>query len=279
VTEEYRRIAAITDRFELLRQATARMAVAQEEVTELARLRRRVVQELHDDGLSYAQIAEKVGLTRGRIHQIRSSAPAPEGAFLGVGQVIILTPLKKEAIKARPVVAIEDVAGSQRLGELARSLGLEPSFDHIQANGDVDLNRSNLVVICGPRISKAVAEVLAFDQKLQFERAADGPWTLADRQTGLSYRSGQDQTTPANTDVAYLGRLPRPDRQGSLIVFTGIHPQGSLGVVKLLIDRLNELYAQVKTDNFSALVGTTYDPDTHEPLDVELLTPLYRMEY
>src|SRR3712207_8728011 len=49
----------------------SRMSAAQEEVTELARLRRRVIQELHETGLSYAQIAEKVGLTRGRIHQIR----------------------------------------------------------------------------------------------------------------------------------------------------------------------------------------------------------------
>ncbi|MBY8873768.1 hypothetical protein K7640_18225 [Micromonospora sp. PLK6-60] len=92
------------------------------------------------------------------------------------------------------------------------------------------------------------------------------------------YRSGQDQTPQRIWDVAYLGRLPRPDRQGSLIIFTGIHPPGSLGVVHLLCTRISELYSEVKTGNFSVLVGTEYEPDTHEPRHVELLTPLYRLE-
>ncbi len=264
------------DPFELLREATAHMATAQQEVTELARLRRRVVQELHDKGMSYAQIADKVGLTRGRIHQIRHGGPAPEGAFLGTGHVTIVTPLKIEAIKARPVVAIEDVAGAQRLSELARSLGLEPSLEHITTDGEIDLNRPNLVVICGPRISRTVADVLAQDKQLQFERATDGPWTLVDRSTGTTYRSGQDQEPQRDWDVAYLGRLPRPDGEGTVVVFTGIHPQGSLGVVQLLCLQIGELYAQTKTDTFSVLVGTEFDPDSKEPRDVRILTPIFR---
>ncbi len=278
MTGEVERIAAISDPFELLREATVRMSAAQEEVTELARLRRRVIQELHDRGMSYADIAQHVGLTRGRIHQIRHGGPAPEGAFLGQGKVTIITPLKQEAIRSRPVVAIEDVTGSQRLGDLARSLGLEPSFESIPIGGEIDLNRPNLVVISGPRISEHVAQVLAQDPALQFERASDGRWTLVDRTTGTAYRSGQDQEPPRSWDVAYLGRLPRPDRQGSLIVFTGIHPPGSLGVVQLLCTRIGELYNEVKTGHFSVLVGTEYDPDTREPRHVELLTPLHRLE-
>ncbi|MCW3815706.1 sigma-70 family RNA polymerase sigma factor [Micromonospora sp. DR5-3] len=278
MTGEVERIAAIRDPFELLREATARMSAAQEEVTELARLRRRVIQELHDKGMSFADIAQQVGLSRGRIHQIRHAGPAPEGAFLGQGTVTISTPLKQEAIRSRPVVAIEDMTGAQRLGDLARSLGLEPSFESIPIGGEIDLNRPNQVVISGPRISEHIAQVLAQDPVLQFERASDGPWTLVDRTTGTVYRSGQDQTPPRSWDVAYLGRLPRPDRQGSLIVFTGIHPPGSLGVVHLLCTRISELYNEVKTGHFSVLVGTEYDPDTHEPRHVELLTPLYRLE-
>ncbi|WP_239126418.1 sigma factor-like helix-turn-helix DNA-binding protein [Asanoa siamensis] len=272
------RIGRLRDPFELLRQATERMSTAQEEITELARLRRRVIQELHNDGLSYADIAQRVGLTRGRIHQIRQAAPAPEGAFLGSGTVTIITPLKREAIRSRPVVAIEDVAGAQRLGELARSMGLSAEFEHVGVDGAVDLNRPSLIVISGPRISDTVAAVLAQDPTLQFERAADGPWTLVDRATGTVYRSGQDQTPPTNSDVAYLGRLPRPDGQGSVMIFTGIHPPGSLGVVELICSRLAELYAAVKTDNFSVLVETEYDPDTNEPRRVELRTPFTRFE-
>lgn len=78
---EYERIASIDDPFALLRAATERLARAQQEVTDLARLRRRVIQDLHAQGLSYAQIAEQAGLSRGRIHQIRRTDPASEGTF------------------------------------------------------------------------------------------------------------------------------------------------------------------------------------------------------
>lgn len=275
---EMERISRLSDPFEQLRQATNRMAAAQEEVTELARLRRRIVQDLRDRGMSYAEIAQEAGLTRGRIHQIRQAGPRPEGSFLGHGTVTIATPLKEEAIRGRPVVAIEDVTGSQRLGELARSLRLEPQFESIPVTGEIDLNRPNLVVICGPRISKAVAETLAVDRTLQFVRDKDGPWTLVDHRTDQVYRSGQDQRPPRHWDAAYLGRLPRPDGKGSVMIFTGIHPQGSLGVVHLLCERLTELYAETGTSNFSTLVGTNYDPESHEPIDVQLLTPLYPLE-
>jgi hypothetical protein len=278
MTNEVERIAAMRDRFELLREATARMSAAQEEVTELALLRRRVIQELHDMGMSYAEIAQQVGLTRGRIHQIRHAGPPPEGAFLGLGKVTIATPVTEEAIQGTPVVAAEDVRGAQRLGELARSLGLVPSFESIPPGGAVDLNRPNLVVVCGPGLSPSVAEVLAQDPNVGFERAGDGIWTLVDRRTGAVHRSGQDETPAGHRDVAYLGRLPRPDGQGSLLVFSGIHPPGSLGVVEFVCSRIGQLYAEVKTHLFSALVGTDYDAGTHDPRHVDLLTPLYRWE-
>ncbi|CAM5729982.1 hypothetical protein SHIRM173S_06739 [Streptomyces hirsutus] len=77
MSEELQRIMAIDDPYLLLREVTARLADAQHEVTELARLRRRVVQDLHAQGLSYAQIAVQAGLSRRRIHQIRHTGPAP----------------------------------------------------------------------------------------------------------------------------------------------------------------------------------------------------------
>ncbi len=59
MSDELQRIMAIDDPYLLLREVTTRLAAAQQEVTELARLRRRVVQDLHAQGMSYAQIAEK----------------------------------------------------------------------------------------------------------------------------------------------------------------------------------------------------------------------------
>ncbi|SDT70588.1 RNA polymerase subunit sigma-24 [Jiangella sp. DSM 45060] len=278
MNDEVERIAAIKDPFELLREASGRITTAQREVTELARLRRKVIQDLRDQGMSYADIANAAGLSRGRIFQLRQAGAAPEAAFLGRGRVVILTPLKHEAGNSRPVVAAEDFTAAQRLGELARSLRLDVEHEQIPTDGQVDLNRDNLIVICGPRLSEPVAATLAQDPAIRFERAADGVWTLRDSRADAVYRSGQDQEPPRATDPAYLARLRRPDGKGTLLLFTGIHPPGSLGVVQLLTADLADLYEQAGTEQFSALVEVDYDPATHDPTAARLLTPLYRHE-
>lgn len=204
MNDEVERIAAIKDPFELLREASGRITTAQREVTELARLRRKVIQDLRDQGMSYADIANAAGLSRGRIFQLRQAGAAPEAAFLGRGRVVILTPLKHEAGNSRPVVAAEDFTAAQRLGELARSLRLDVEHEQIPTDGQVDLNRDNLIVICGPRLSEPVAATLAQDPAIRFERAADGVWTLRDSRADAVYRSGQDQEPPRATDPRTL---------------------------------------------------------------------------
>lgn len=273
---DYDRIAAISDPFELLRAATDRLADAQQEVTELARLRRRLIQDLHAQGMSYAQIGEAAGLTRGRIHQIRHTGPAPEGAFLGTGTVIIATPLKREELGGRPVVAVEDVTASVRLESLARSFALDVTTEHVPLGGDIDLNRDGLIVICGPRLSEVMGRAYAADPVIRREQIESGAWALRDTRSGELHVSPMDDGSGRNEDVAYLGRLPRPDGQGSFLAFTGVHPPGTLAVVALLTSDIGTLWGQVGTEPFSVVVGTDFDPTTHEPGKTRLLTPLYR---
>jgi transcriptional regulator with XRE-family HTH domain len=277
VTNETERIAQLEDPFEVLRAATERMASAQQEVTELSRLRRQVIQDLRDQGLSYAQIAEKAGLTRGRIHQLRHSGPAPEGAFLGVGQIVIATPLKEEFEygSARPVVAAEDFNAANRLGELARTLGLDVVFEQIPLGGEFDLNREGLVVICGPRLSAVIGDAQRSDPALQFERQDDGAYALRDLRTGEVHRSGDDLETPEAYDVAYLARLQRPDASGLFLSLTGIHPPGTLGVAQYLATDLAALHKELGQEPFSVLLRVEHGPD-NEPVAVEPLTPIYR---
>jgi hypothetical protein len=276
MSDELQRIMAIDDPYLLLREVTTRLADAQQEVTELARLRRRVVQDLHAQGLSYAQIAAKAGLSRGRIHQIRHTGPAPEGAFLGRGAVTVATPLRRDDERGRTVVAVDDVSSGKRLEDLARSYGLDVTSEHVPVTGEIDLNRDGLVVVCGPRMSQEMWDTYAQDPVLHWERAEDGPWTVVDRRSGTVHRSGQDSDPARPYDVGYLGRLSRPDGRGSLLAIAGIHTQGSLGVVQLLANDLNALWGQVGDHRFSTLVGVEYDPETSEPQSVELLCPLYR---
>jgi hypothetical protein len=60
------------------------------------------------------------------------------------------------------------------------------------------------------------------------------------------------------------------------MIFTGIHPSGTLGVVHLIATEITSLYKQVGAGQFSALVGVDYEPDANEPVNVQLLTPLYK---
>ncbi|WP_236004043.1 sigma factor-like helix-turn-helix DNA-binding protein [Nonomuraea antri] len=270
------RIAAIEDPFQLLRVATERLNAAQQEVTELSRLRRRVIQDLHAQGMSYAQIAKEAGLTRGRIHQIRHTGPAPEGAFFGKGTITLATPLKREAHQARPVVAMEDVTAAKRLEDLVRGFDLSMELEHVPLGGEINLNRPNLVVICGPKLSPVMGELYERDPVLEWVK--QDVWTLRDGRTGESYRSGSDDDPPHPVDYAYFGRLPRPDGNGNVLVFTGIHPQGTLGVVQLLQTEVAALWGQVADKPFSTVVSVEYDVDTGEPVKAELASPLYRHE-
>jgi hypothetical protein len=179
-------------------------------------------------------------------------------------------------VNARPVVAAEDFTAAQRLADLARTFRMAVSFEHVPLGGAIDLDRPNLVVICGPRLSEDVAGVLRHDPVIAFERAPDGLWILRDQSTGMLYRSGQDSADRAPVDYAYLGRLERPDGQGNVLVFTGIHPPGTLGVVQLITSDIAELYAQVHDGRFSVIVQVTYDPATHEPESASLASPLYQ---
>jgi hypothetical protein len=278
MSDEVDRIAATKDPFVLLRLATERLAAAQQEVTELARLRRRVIQYLHSQGLSYAQIAKQAGLSRGRIHQIRHTGPAPEGAFLGTGAVTVVTPLRPDAASDRTLVTLDDLTTGKRLEDLARSFDLEVSSEHVGVNGEIDLNRPGLLVICGPRMSEAVRKTYEKDPVLSWQRSPEGRWTLYDSRADQTLRAGADADPARPHDIGYLGRLPLPDGKGNVLLIAGVHPPGSLGVVHLLTSEISTLWGQVGDRPFSVVVGVDYDPETHEPGNVELMTPLYQHE-
>src|SRR5690606_4336224 len=94
-TDTLDRIEAIRDPLEQLRAATEQMAISQREVNELSRLRKSLIQRLRAEGLSFAQIGEAAGLTRGRIHQILQAGPPTEGRFFGRSPIIVAVPLRK----------------------------------------------------------------------------------------------------------------------------------------------------------------------------------------
>jgi hypothetical protein len=277
VNADIEAVQGLSDPLKRAQQASELVADYQVAVTELSRIRREALEALIAQGMTHSQLAELLGMTRARIGQLLASGPRSERAFLGTGSLTVLLGGKLEAGKAQPggVVSQEGFQAYERLCELARVLGLEAHYEIVQPPGLVDLSRDNLIVICGPRLSPVVAQVLASDRNITFERDGQG-WHLVDRVTGTVYRSPRDHGDPG--DYAYLGRLPRIDGRGTFLYLAGIHAPGASGVAHYLEGHLGELYAELRTRRFSTIIACQFDPETHEITSSERVTPLYRTE-
>ncbi|GAA5088273.1 hypothetical protein [Nocardia iowensis] len=268
--DDVARVFAIEDKVERLKAATDGVAAAQQTINELTRIRRAVIRELHAEGWTFARIGAAAGLSRARIHQVSTQGPAPEGLFFGHGTLTVLVP----EVRAGRVIGAPDPAAPHRLVELLRELGFTASIEHFLPGRPVDLNRDGVIVLGGPELSPSLRQLLAADPRLRraVARAGDARRGIEDRAARRVYRPGG----PDPHDIAYLARLPRPDGRGTVLMIDGMHPPGSLGAIRLLATRLATLHERAGTHLFSVLVACRFDRATGEPLEAELLTPVYR---
>lgn len=278
--EDMEQVSGIADPVDRAKAAIDLMARYQGWVLELSRVRREAIEEAQASGMTQAEIAVRLGVSRGRVGQLASAGPPPERAFFGTDLVTVSLGGKPEAGKTpeqnpSDVVAREDLDNFEHLRKLLSSMKLEAQYEVIPSTGIVNLNRENLVVVCGPRLSPIVAQVLEGDNNLRFEK--DRAWHLVDQQAGKEYRSPMDEDSSAG-DFGYLGRLPRLDGRGTFLYVAGIHAIGANGVVHFLENNLAELYREVRTRRFSTVISCRYDPETLEVLESRRVTPLYRHE-
>lgn len=270
ISEHVDRIAAIGDPVARARAAGELLAEHQSAVNRLAQIRRKAIAELRDQGLSYAQVGQSLGITRGRIAQLRGPDASIEAAFFGGRNVSIATPLRKQA-GGRPMVAQEDVDAATVLAEHLNRLDLDISMQRIPPGGAPDFEPDALVVICGPGTSSTIAELLESDPVLDYRQRGDGAWTIIDRGTGQELRSPLDDDPPEHRDIAYLGRLRRPDGR-PFVLIAGVHAIGSLGVSRYLVTapHLRELHdACPDAAPFSMVIGCAFDPDALIVRDAE----------
>lgn len=269
-------LAEVADPGSRAKQASGLLDEYQAVVGELSRVRREAVEEMISSGMTHSQIAHALGVSRGRVSQLTKAGPPPERAFWGTNTLTVALGGKLEASKDAgapgPVVAQEDFQAYLAISEAVKAMGLNTEYEIIQPPGFVSLNRENLIVICGPRLSPLISQIIESDPVIVFSRDGKG-WYLEDGHTGNTYRSPSDDGE--NSDVAYLARLPRPDARGTFLYIAGIHAIGSSGVVHYLNAHLAEVYREVRTKRFSALVRCTYDPITRVISDSELVTSLY----
>lgn len=250
-------IANITDPAERARAAGELLAEHQTAVTRLARIRRRAVAELRAAGLSYAEVGQKLGLTRGRIAQLKSSTI--EEQFFGGSLVTIATPLR-DTTAGRPLVAQEDMEAAMVLTRFLDAADVATSLQHISTAGELDLSPATLVAICGPKSSPVIEQLIAADPFFEFSADAEGRWRIIDRSSGQTYTSPLDDNAEADRDVAYVARLPRPDSAASVLVVAGVHAIGSLGAVHYLttMSSLRELHRAVGDHPFSMVIESQF---------------------
>jgi hypothetical protein len=233
------------------------LGVYQQRSTELARLRKRAIEEAHRArGLSYTEIADLLGISKGRVTQIRQNAPAAERAFFGVGPVAVGIPYRYQVTdRNRPLIAAEDSKTSEQVQHLLRELAftvtpyeIEPERERPPA-GDA-------VVICGPKSAPVGAWLMSRDPVLGMTKQS-GRWWIEHCPTGDLFGSPFDDAKSTSSDVAYVARHRE---QGRVIVHVaGIHAIGSLGAAHYLTGHLPDIFAQTDRASCSFVVRCAYD--------------------
>lgn len=254
------------------RRATELLAVYQQRMIELARIRREGVRRLQEDeGLSYAAVAAEFGLSKGRVGQITQNGPPVERGLFGVGPVTVAVPLRPGRERALPVIASEDALAYERLAGYLRDLLLPVQQLRIPVGGRWR-PRGDVVAICGPKSSPVSAAALATDPMLDYREEPGGRWVIADRGSGERHVSPLDDEPDGGRDIAYVGRLPVPG--GSALLIAGVHALGSLGAVDWLVGHAAELYHQVGDGPFSMVTASRHDGE--QVLESEALCPARR---
>jgi hypothetical protein len=172
------------------------------------------------------------------------------------------------------MVAQEDADTASVLAQYLTGLDVDISMQHIPPAGAPDFEPEALVVICGPGTSRRIAELLANDPVFDYGQDSTGFWRIRERESGREFRSPLDDGSASDRDIAYLGRLPRPDGRPFLLI-AGLRAIGSLGVAQYLVaaQHLRELYDTVAgTHPFSMIIGCAFEPATLSIRSTEALT-------
>jgi hypothetical protein len=255
--DEFDHVRADPDPISRGRRATALLGVYQQRATELARLRKRSIEEAHQArGLSYTEIAELLGISKGRVTQIRQTAPVAERAFFGVGPITVGIPYRYQVTdRNRPLIAAEDSKTSEQIQQLLRELAFNVSAYEIEPERERP-PAGDTVVICGPKSAPVGAWLMSRDPMLGMAKV-DGRWWIEHQPTSERFGSPSDDEEAANSDVAYVARHREQDRV--MVHIAGIHAIGSLGAAHYLLSHLSEVFAQADGAACSFVVRSTYE--------------------
>lgn len=243
---------------------------------ELSRLRREAIEELLDGGMTKAQVARELGLDPSRISRIVRSGIPPERALLSSdgGPVTVALGSKLAQVgDGRPndMISRDAAEAYDTLRAALEHYGVGCSREIVPAPGLIELNRERLIVLGSPKVLPIVGQIMASDPHFAFDVDATGRHLVEMGDEPVIHRSPQDRGEPG--DVAYIGRLPRPDGRGTFLYLAGIHAAGTHGAARYLVDHVAELYSTVRDRLFSLLVAVTYrSTSDHTIVETRALT-------
>ncbi|GAB2665283.1 hypothetical protein GCM10027271_25360 [Saccharopolyspora gloriosae] len=238
-------------------RATELITTYQQRAAELARLRKAAIEEAHRDlDMSYTEIATALGITKGRVSQVKKDAAGPERVIFGVGPVSIGIPYRYQVTdRERPLIAAEDSATQAQFEDLLGAMRFAVDKFHVGPETE-ELPAGDALVVCGPKSAPVAGALLAEDERAGLVKDG-GRWWFEHRPTGERYGSPADDDEPKSADIAYVARHRYDDRV--IVHVAGIHAIGSLGAAHYLTANLAELFRQVGDVSFSLAVRCTYD--------------------
>lgn len=266
---------------ERLRELADEITFLQNRIADLTQERAEIVTRLNRMGWSQAELADVGQVSVARISQILAAGRSPARNLLGRGTLTVAVGGKWENGRKDPsqMVSVEALAAYHTIADAAREYGLGATYQVIPYKTHAHLNRPNLVVIGSPRIIVNLAQVLDSDPHLRFATEGNDRWHLIEH-AGDSWRIHRapcDEGTPG-VDLAYIGRLPRPDGKGLFLYLAGIHACGTRGAADFLVRNLDGIYQTVKEKPWSAMVRVSFDPETREIISTELASQIYVQE-
>ena len=238
-------------------RATRLLTIYQQRAAELARLRKAAIEEAHRErGMSYTEIAQALGITKGRITQIRGSDSRAERAVFGVGPVSVGVPYRYQTTdRERPLVAAEDFQTGEQIETLLTALAFAVTRYQIEPDR-AEAPGGDTVVVCGPKSAPVGAALMERDPALSMVRDG-GRWWIEHRTTGERFGSPSDDGNGKAADVAYVARHKQAG--GVAVHIAGIHAIGSLGAAHYLTAHLADVYRKAGEQQFSMIVQASYD--------------------
>lgn len=277
--EDLNNLRRIEDPVERGRRATELIDHYTEIISGASTIRQEVIDEFRGT-MTPAQIARALGLTRARVSQLLKAPASPERPLLApdAGQPVVLAHVqKRDTDTGKPAIAETTSDSLDKLRHLAQDFGVKAAREPVDPPGEINLNRNNLAVLIGPRISALIAQALTADPVIHWRRDDRRNWFMVDSKTGQEFHSDFDQgyrIDGRGRCIALIGRIRRPDGQGSFLYLGGAHAPGTAGAVDVFIREISSIWEQAKRSPWSAVVTTTAS-STGQVLEAELATPIY----